>query len=242
MLRCYILTLLKETDALKQNSVAIKTIVTSELGRKIAESFDITMEDTLTGFKYISEKIEAYDKLKEKTFVFGYEESYGYLLEDFARDKDAIQAAVAVSEMAQNYSDTGRTLVDGLNDLYETHGYYKEALISIELDPLSDTDEVAALMERFTHPSEEILNSFSLLAIENYSTSEKTTLDGKVTPLTLPEENVIKYELENESWICFRPSGTEPKIKMYLGVRAETDELASQQLASLEAALTKLIK
>lgn len=238
----YKLTLLKETDALKQNSVAIKTIVTSELGRKIAESFDITMEDTLTGFKYISEKIEAYDKLKEKTFVFGYEESYGYLLEDFVRDKDAIQAAVAVSEMAQNYSDTGRTLVDGLNDLYKIHGYYKEALISIELDPLSDTDEVAALMARFTDPSEEILKTFPLLAIENYSTSKKTSLDGKVTPLTLPEENVIKYELENESWICFRPSGTEPKIKMYLGVRAETDELARQQLASLEAGLTKLIK
>lgn len=188
------------------------------------------------------EKVESYSKSNEKTFVFGYEESYGYLLEDFARDKDAIQAAVAASEMAQNYHDTGLTLIDVLYQLYETHGYYKEALISIELDPLSDIDEVAELMETFTYPTDEILKIIPLVAIENYLVSEKTSLDGKLTPLTLPKENVIKYELTNEDWICFRPSGTEPKMKVYIGVRGETEEIATKQLDELEVKINKIIK
>lgn len=237
----YKLTLLKEKNKLKKNSVAIKTIVTSELGRKIAEAFGIEMEDTLTGFKYISEKIESYYMSREKTFVFGYEESYGYLLEDFSRDKDAVQAAVAVSEMAQMYENKGLTLIDALYNLYDTHGYYKEDLISIELDPLTGANEVTHLMKKFTNPTEEMLKELSVVAIENYNTRERTTVDREVTPLTLPKENVIKYKLTDEGWICFRPSGTEPKMKVYIGVRANTEEMADKRLDILNRKINRII-
>lgn len=237
----YKLTLLRANNANLDNAVAIKTIVTSELGRKIAHSFDITMEDTLTGFKYISEKINEYENSEEKSFVFGYEESFGYLLEDFARDKDAIQAAVAVSEMAQMYKDSGETLIDTLHSLYETHGYHQEKLISIELNPESGTNEVNKLMNQFMNPTEEMITNLNILSTENYLTSEKTISNGETVPLTLPKENVVKYNLTNEAWACFRPSGTEPKMKIYLGVCAETEKLANEQLTHLEKQMNELL-
>src|SRR5690625_4566407 len=156
------------------------------------------MEDTLTGFKYISEQINEYETSDEKTFVFGYEESFGYLLEDFARDKDAIQAAVAVSEMAQMYKDSGETLMDTLHSLYETHGYHQEKLISIELDPETGTDEVNKLMNQFMHPTEEIIADLNILSVENYLTGEKIISNVESVPLSLPKENVAKYRLTNE--------------------------------------------
>ena len=237
----YKLTLLRANNANLDNAVAIKTIVTSELGRKIAHSFGITMEDTLTGFKYISEKINEYEESDEKSFVFGYEESFGYLLEDFARDKDAIQAAVAVSEMAQMYKDSGETLIDTLHSLYETHGYHQEKLISIELDPETGTNEVNKLMNQFMNPTEEIIANLNILSVENYLTGEKIISNGESVPLTLPKENVVKYRLTNESWIAFRPSGTEPKMKIYLGVCADTEKLANEQLTHLEEQINELI-
>jgi len=237
----YKLTLLRANNADLDNAVAIKTIVTSELGRKIAHSFDITMEDTLTGFKYISEKINEYETSDEKSFVFGYEESFGYLLEDFARDKDAIQAAVAVSEMAQMYKDSNETLIDTLHSLYETHGYHQEKLISIELDPESGTNEVNKLMNQFMNPTEEMITNLNILSTENYLTGEKTISNGEIVPLTLPKENVVKYNLTNEAWACFRPSGTEPKMKIYIGVSRETEQIANNQLTYLEEQINQLI-
>lgn len=230
----YKLTLLKETNELPANGVAIKTIVTSELGRKIAASFGVEMEDTLTGFKYISEKIEAYTQTNKKTFLFGYEESYGYLLEDFARDKDAIQAALAVCEMAEMYKQDKQTLIDALNILYETHGYHKEKLISIELDPLNGNTEVTALMDKFMQPTKALKSDLNIRSIENYLTSKQITRDDTVSELTLPKENVVKYHLADQAWLCFRPSGTEPKMKVYIGVVAKTDKLAQTQIDTLE--------
>lgn len=237
----YKLTLLNETNQLPKNGIAIKTIVTSELGRKIAESFNIEMLDTLTGFKYISEIIEANDQSNKKKFVFGYEESYGYLLEDFARDKDAIQAAVAVCEMAQLYKNKEETLVDVLNSLYEKHGYHKEKLISIELDSQEGTKEVKRIMDKFMNPSKKIIQELNVLAIENYLTSKELTVEGESSNITLPKENVVKYQLINDAWLCFRPSGTEPKLKIYLGVCRGTNELAGNQLLELENKIKALI-
>lgn len=237
----YKLTLLQDNHALPNNGVAIKTIVTSELGRKIAENFNIEMEDTLTGFKYISEKIEHYNETDEKTFVFGYEESYGYLLEDFARDKDAIQSAIAVSEMAQLYKNKQETLIDALESLYHAYGYHQEKLISIELDPIEGSKEVDYLMNMFTSPTDEIISSLAIESIENYLTSERRFIAGGISKLTLPQENVIKYHLNNAAWVCFRPSGTEPKMKVYLGVCADNEDSANDQLNTLETKIKTLI-
>src|SRR5699024_5497788 len=234
-------TVLRTNNINLNNAVSNKTIVTRELGRKISHSFGITMEDTLTGFKYISEKINEYEASDEKTFVFRYEESFGYLLEDFARDKDAIQAAVAVSEMAQMYKDSGETLIDTLHSLYETHGYHQENIISIKLDPETGTDEVNKLINQFMNPTEEIIANLNILSVENYLTGEKIISNGESVPLTLPKENVVKYRLTNESWIAFRPSGTEPKMKIYLGVCADTEKLANEQLTHLEEQINELI-
>lgn len=237
----YKLALLKETNRLPASGVAIKTIVTSELGRKIARAYGVDMEDTLTGFKYISEKIEAYHQTQTKTFLFGYEESYGYLLEDFARDKDAIQAAVAVCEMAEQYKQKNLTLIDALYALYEQHGYHQEKLISIELKSQSGTDEVSRLMQQFANPTPEMLADLNILSIENYLTSQATSPNGHQSPLQLPKEKVIKYQLEDSAWLCFRPSGTEAKMKIYLGVVADTDDLARTQLTTLRHKINQYI-
>src|SRR5699024_2305117 len=145
-----------------------------------------------------------------------------YLLEDFARDKDAIHAAAAVSEMAQMYKDSGETLIDTLHSPYETHGYHQEKITSIELDAVSGTYVVNKLMNQFMNPTEEIIANLNILSDENYLTGKKIISNGESVPLTLPKENVVKYRLTNESWIAFRPSGTEPKMKIYLGVCADT--------------------
>lgn len=238
----YKLTLLKEKNQLPHNGMVIKTIVTSELGRKIAESFNLEVIDTLTGFKYISEIIETNFQSKSKKFLFGYEESYGYLLEDFVRDKDAIQAAVAVCEMAQIYKEKDMTLFDRLNLLYKEHGFHKEKLISIELDSYGESDKVITLMNKFMYPTKALINNLKVISVENYLTSERIKMSGESSKLLLPKENVVKYKLKYSAWLCFRPSGTEPKMKIYLGVCAKSDELALSQLVDLEKKVKKLIK
>lgn len=241
LLLYYKLKTLKESGQLPEHGVAIKTIVTSELGRAIAEHFGVEMEDTLTGFKYISEKIEAYNHSKERTFLFGYEESYGYLLEDFSRDKDAVQAAVAACELTQIYKAEGKTLVDVLHHLYEKFGYYKEALISIELDPLTGAEEVERLMTIFKEPTAELKSSLRVEAIENYEEGLRVQEDGRTETLSLPKENVVKYVLKDDHWICFRPSGTEPKMKVYVGVKASSSEQADDALKKLHSVVQSVL-
>lgn len=241
LLLFYKLQTMKENNKLPKNGVAIKTIVTSELGKAIANHFDVEMEDTLTGFKYISEKIETYETTGEKTFLFGYEESYGYLLEAFARDKDAIQAAVAACELTQLYKEQGLTLVDALENLYKKFGFFKENLLSIELDPLSGSEEVTRLMTLFKEPTEKMKKDLQVKTIENYELGIKTHQDGKTEPLTLPKENVVKYILDNNNWICFRPSGTEPKMKIYFGVRESSHEESIQKMKMIESSIRSIL-
>src|SRR5699024_3160298 len=143
--------------------------------------------------------------------------------------------------MAQMYKDSGETLIDTLHSLYETHGYHQEKLISIELDPETGTNEVNKLMNQFMNTTEEIRANLNILSVENYLTGEKIISNGESVPLTLPKENVVKYRLTNEGWIAFRPSGTEPKMKIYLGVCADTEQLANEQLTHLEKQINELI-
>lgn len=228
-------------EAHLQNARMIKTIVTTELGRAIASSYDVETVNTLTGFKYIGEKINEYDTTGE-SFVFGYEESYGYLISTFARDKDGVQAAVMACEMAQYWKNRGKNLLDVLNDLYEKHGFYKETLQSITLEGIAGQ---AKISEAITYLRETVIHEVAgeaILVKEDYWTKEAINQEtSEVTTTPLPKENVLKYVMEDNSWICIRPSGTEPKIKLYYGVRGQSHENAQRKLDALQDGFNKII-
>ncbi|HLR63685.1 MAG TPA: phospho-sugar mutase [Lentibacillus sp.] len=227
--------ILKVSDsALPKNARMIKTIVTSELGRKIADNYDVETIDTLTGFKYIGEKIRQFESTGE-TFMFGYEESYGYLISDFTRDKDAVQAAVFACEMAYFWKKRGKTLFDALHDLYEKYGYYLEDMSSLTLKGKEGAEKIASIMETIRKEPLTEIGGLQVKYVEDYLAGERTAIGTNQTePIELPKENVVKYILENDSWICLRPSGTEPKIKCYFGVCGTNAQESQQRLASLK--------
>ena len=220
----------------------IKTIVTSELGRKVADNYGVKTIDTLTGFKYIGAKINEFDATGE-SFVFGYEESYGYLINGFTRDKDAVQSAVMACEMAQYWKNKGYTLLDALYLLYERHGFYKEGLSSLTLEGKVGQQQIAEIVELFRTEQKTHIGSLATKYIEDYKDGERVYMNkGKQKEsLSLPEENVVKYVLEDNSWICLRPSGTEPKLKWYYGTCGETEAIANEKLIALENAMHRLI-
>ncbi|MEH7318935.1 phospho-sugar mutase [Priestia megaterium] len=223
----YVLAQKQEKGLLTDNSVMLKTIVTSELGRAIAEDYGVQTVDTLTGFKYIAEKIEEYKREETKIFQFGYEESYGYLIGDFTRDKDAVQAAVMIAEAAAYHKQQGMTLYDGLIQLYETYGYYKEALISFPLKGKDGAEQISRIVSQFReHPPAELAGA-AVEKIEDYLIGKKTNLlTVQQEVIDLPSSNVIKFWLQAGSWFVIRPWGTEPKVKFYFGVkqRSESEE------------------
>lgn len=220
------------------NARMIKTIVTTEFGRAIAASFGVQTLDTLTGFKYISEKINEYDATGE-TFVFGYEESYGYLISGFARDKDAVQAAVMACEMAVYWKEQGFTLLEALNNLYEEHGFFKEGLDGLTLDGKAGKEQIEKMVDDFRGNERSMIGTLKTICIEDYQARTRIFKDGtkKIESLHLPQENVIKYMLEDQCWVCLRPSGTEPKIKWYYGAHGKTEEEVDQKVNMLEQAL-----
>ncbi|MDW0116311.1 phospho-sugar mutase [Sporosarcina thermotolerans] len=220
---------------LPRNGVVMKTIVTSELGRAIASSFGVETIDTLTGFKFIAEKINEFEETKEKSFLFGYEESYGYLLGNFVRDKDSVQSAVFVAEVAAYYKSQGKSLYDGLQELYKKFGYYKEITCSITLEGKDGAEQIDAIVEGFRNEQPSALNDISVTNVEDYAKNESLDiLSGTKTSLDLPISNVLKYKLEDGSWVCIRPSGTEPKCKFYFAVKGESVEDANIKLAALQ--------
>ncbi len=238
----YILAQRAEKNILPPNGRVFKTIVTSELGRKIAEHYGASVEDVLTGFKFIGEKIKQYEETGEYEFLFGYEESYGYLIKDFARDKDAIQAVLAATEAAAFYKKQGKTLYDVLLSLYERFGYYKEGLKSLTLKGKHGAEQIKAILADFRqNPLKEIAGQHVVVA-EDYSNSKRTDLrTTEVEDIHLPASNVIKYFLEDGSWVCLRPSGTEPKVKFYFSVIGDSDEDAAQKLSVLQDEFMKKI-
>ncbi|MUK90697.1 phospho-sugar mutase [Ornithinibacillus sp. L9] len=234
--------ILSHTDPVTlNNGRMIKTIVTSELGQAIASSYGVETINTLTGFKYIGEKIRQFDATGE-TFVFGYEESYGYLISSFARDKDAVQAAVMACEMAHYWKQKGKTLLDVLDDLYKKHGYYQEGMTSLTLKGKEGSEKIATIMDEIRKNPMKEIGGLKVEKTEDYLSSEQLLVDtGATKVIELPKENVFKFLLDNNSWVCLRPSGTEPKIKCYYGVCGETRDGSEQILASLKDTMDQTI-
>ena len=219
----YILSQLKEKGTLPENAVMYNTIVTSDLGELVARSYGVDVEKTLTGFKFIGDKIRKYEKTGEKQFVFGYEESYGCVIKDFVRDKDAIQAVLTAAEAGNYYKKQGKDLVDVLNDLYAKHGTFKETQIALSKAGVEGAQQIKDIMAglRANAPAE--IAGYKVVSVEDYETSIKTA-DGQETIIDLPKSNVLKYYLEDGSWIAARPSGTEPKCKFYFSIKGNNQQ------------------
>lgn len=235
----YLLTQRKEKGTMPANGRVFKTIVTSDLGRVIAEYHGASTEDVLTGFKFIGEKIKQYEETKEYEFLFGYEESYGYLVKSFARDKDAIQSVLAIVEAAAHYKEKGMTLVEVLHALYERHGYYLEGLVSVTKKGVSGANAIQNLLAQVRiNPISEVAG-IAVSSQEDYLNSLRTFTDGrKAEQILLPKSNVLKYFLADGSWVCVRPSGTEPKIKYYFGVTSGSEAESIEKLAVLKEAFS----
>ncbi len=232
----YILSRKQAKGTMPTNGRVFKTIVTSELGRKVAEAYGATVEDVLTGFKFIGEKIKTYEKTGEYEFLFGYEESYGYLIGDFARDKDAIQAVLMAVEAAAYYKKQGKTLYDVLLVLYERFGFYQEGLESLTLKGKEGSEQIQSILKSFRENSLTELCGISVETSEDYKSSIRKSA-GKEEIISLPKSNVIKYFLQDGSWICLRPSGTEPKIKFYFSVVGNSLEDSQSKLNQLKDGL-----
>ncbi|MGX6993818.1 phosphoglucomutase [Vagococcus penaei] len=237
----YILVAKKNANQLSNQAVALKSIVSSELATTICKNFNVEMVNVLTGFKFIAEKIKEYEQNGTKEFIFGFEESYGYLIKPFARDKDAIQALVLLAEMAAYYKDQQKTLYDGLRDLYQEFGYFIEKTISITMDGIEGLDKIKNLMATVRAKKPTTFGSYLVDYVEDYATGESTDADGEVKPLGQPHANVLKFILANGCWIAIRPSGTEPKIKFYIGATAKTNEEAEDIFENVLASVNTLI-
>jgi phosphoglucomutase len=229
----YILTQKKEKGTLPENGVVLKTIVTSEIGRKIAEAYQLETVDVLTGFKFIAEKINQYETEGNHTFLFGYEESYGYLIGDFARDKDAIQAALLATEVCAFYKKQGKSLYEGLMQVFEKYGYYQEGLRSLTLKGKEGAETIQQLLSSFRAEPITSLGTLAASTAEDYLKSTRLTDKGLET-IDLPKSNVLKYTFEDGSWVCLRPSGTEPKVKFYFGVNSKSLEESKAKLKTIE--------
>ena len=231
----YLLSQRKAKANIPANGRIFKTIVTSDLGRVIAEYYGVSSENVLTGFKFIGEKIKKYEETKEFEFLFGYEESYGYLIKDFARDKDAVQSVLAIVEAAAYYKQQGKTLLDVLAMLYERHGFYLEGLQSVTKKGVSGANAIKNLLEQVRTNRITEVAGINVTSQEDYLHSTRMFTDGRETEeLFLPKSNVIKYFLADGSWVCVRPSGTEPKIKYYFGVLSGTEVESKEKLKSLK--------
>ncbi|MFT8312526.1 MAG: phospho-sugar mutase [Sporolactobacillus sp.] len=216
----YLLTQKQEKGLLPKNGVVVKTIVTSEIGRTIAEAFGIPTIDTLTGFKFIGEKIHEYELSGKYSFLFGYEESYGYLIGSFVRDKDAVQAALFACEAAAYFKSQGKSFYDALQDVFKKYGYFEEGLESLTLKGISGKEEINSIMNDFRNQPPVEVAGVPVAVIEDYKKSEAVdVVAGTTSTIELPVSNVLKYKLSDGAWFCLRPSGTEPKIKFYFGVK-----------------------
>lgn len=227
----YLLSQKKAKGTLPENGRIFKTIVTSEFGRAVGDSYGIDTVDVLTGFKFIGEKLRANDSSREFEFLFGYEESYGYLIRDFARDKDAVQSVLLLVEAAAFYKTQGKNLHDVLVELYNKHGWYREALVSVTKKGADGAREIAALLQGMRQNPPRAIAGIAISSIEDYETQNRifTEMDKSET-IELPQANVLKYFLEDGSWVCLRPSGTEPKVKFYFSVKAGSEQESDEKL------------
>lgn len=231
MLTNYIIEGLKENNKLKENSTLIKTIVTSEFGADIAKTNNVNVLNVLTGFKFIGEKIKSFEQNNEKTYMFGYEESYGYLVGTHARDKDGVVAAVLISEMAAYYYSKGLSLYEGLVELYKKYGFFKEETISLTLKGIEGIAKIKDIIAYFRENGIDNINKVKVVDTKDYAKG----IDD------LPKAEVLKYFLEDGSWIAVRPSGTEPKLKFYVAVKGETEEMANEKITAIKTYINNTI-
>lgn len=231
MLTNYIIEGLKEIGKLEENSVLIKTIVTSEFGADIAKANNIDVMNVLTGFKFIGEKIKSFEEKKDKTYLFGYEESYGYLVGTHARDKDGVVASLLISEMAAYYYSKGMSLYEGLQELYQKYGYFKEETISLTLAGIEGLEKIKEIISYFRNNTLQSFNNKKIIDIKDYEKGIEN----------LPKANVLKYFLEDESWIAVRPSGTEPKLKFYLAVKGNDELESDKKLSGIKESINEIL-
>lgn len=238
ILLSYLLERHQENGSIPANGIVLKTIVTSELGRVIAQDCGLAVEDTLTGFKFIGEKLEAYQQEKKYHFMFGYEESNGYLHYPLVRDKDAVQAAILMADVAEWCKANSSSVYEYLLSIFARHGYYAETLLSFTCKGPDGAQRIASVMNAFRQQSPSSIAGRQVVQIEDYLSGVRLeTTTGSCSPLTLPQANVLKFFLKHDAWYCLRPSGTEPKLKIYVGIKAASMEDSERQLRQLTEAI-----
>lgn len=236
----YILRERTKTGTMPENPALVETIVTTDMAKAIAADYGVALIEVLTGFKYIGEQIKFFEQSGAHNYVFGLEESYGCLAGTYARDKDACVAVMMLCEVAAYYKAQGKTLWDAMVDMYEKYGYYKEGLATVTLKGIDGAAQIQSMMNEFRRNPPKELGGLRVLAARDYKIDERKDLaTGEVTSTGLPASNVLYYELENNAWCCVRPSGTEPKIKYYFGVKGESLEDAAAKLEVLRKDMTK---
>lgn len=238
----YILAAKQAMNQLPADGCIVKSIVSSEFATKVAANYGIETRNVLTGFKYIGEQIEQMETTGQGHFLFGFEESYGYLVKSFVRDKDAMQASVMLAEVAAYYREQGKTMYDGLQELFEKYGYFQERTVSFDFPGLSGQETMANVMAAFREQPVQAVDGVAVTTTEDYLHQTKTLSDGTVTELNLPQADVLKYYLADETWIAVRPSGTEPKIKLYFGVVGKSVEASQAKIDAYQAALAPRFK
>lgn len=238
----YILEAHKQAGTLPANAAVVKSIVSTELVTAITKSYDVKMFNVLTGFKFIAEKIQEFEETGSHTYMMGFEESFGYLIKPFVRDKDAIQALLLICEVAAYYKSLGKTLYDGIQDIYAEYGFYLENTVSVTLEGIDGAAQIKAVMDKFRGNQPTAFNGIKVALTEDFLENTATAADGSVEKLTTPPSNVLKYHLEDGSWIAVRPSGTEPKIKFYLAAVGETQDMSTAKLEAFDAEIKAFIK
>ncbi|CEP81542.1 phospho-sugar mutase [Paraclostridium sordellii] len=228
----YILSNLESKNSIPENSTIIKTIVTSELGARVARSYGVDCLNVLTGFKFIGDKIKEFEMTNEKNFIMGFEESYGYLIGTHSRDKDGVVAAMLIADMASYWKSRGMNLYDALLNLYKKHGYFIEDMISISLSGIEGIKKIEKIMNDFRINNLKEITNIKTLEVKDYEKG----IDG------LPKSNVLKFILEHDSWIAIRPSGTEPKLKVYIGICGENIESLEAEIFNIKENIEKRIK
>ena len=240
----YRISQMKEKGILPKNGMFISTIVSSNLAKAIAKEYNLDFREVLTGFKNIGQHIKIEEeKQNGKKYVFGFEESYGCLIGDYARDKDGISAVMSLCEAACFYMAKGITLWDQMINIYEKYGYYKEGQVSIVLEGAEGAEKIKEMMENMRNNLPESIGNYKVLVFKDIKLDIcKDMTTGKTSKTGLPTSNVLYYELENDAWCCVRPSGTEPKIKLYMGVKADSMEKAENNLEDLKQAMKAIVK
>ncbi|HHV98172.1 MAG TPA: phospho-sugar mutase [Clostridiaceae bacterium] len=238
----YILSQKKKKGELPENGFVATTIVSTNLAKAIAREYNVQFVEVLTGFKFIGEKIKEMDEFGDKKFLFGFEESYGYLAGTFSRDKDGVVASMLIAEMAAYYRSRGMSLFEGLQELFAKYGYYMEDITSFTVEGKEGLEKISYTMKELRESKPSRFNDEEVYAIRDYSVGKRFVIDtGEEEHIDLPKSDVLYYEMKDDSWFCVRPSGTEPKIKIYYGVHGSDKEQANKKLEKLKEAVLECV-